>query len=45
MLHDALMLLTTIESGAALISRNVNHMDPLLRFKPESLSRSRERVG
>jgi hypothetical protein len=35
-LHDALMLLTALEAGAALISRNVRHMDLLLRFRPDA---------
>jgi hypothetical protein len=33
-LNDALMLLTAAEAGATLISRNVRHMDLLLRFRP-----------
>jgi hypothetical protein len=33
-LNNALMLLTAVETGAALISRNVRHMDLLLRFRP-----------
>ena len=33
-LNDALMLLTAIEAGATLISRDVRHMDLLLRFRP-----------
>lgn len=36
MLFDALMLLTAIECGAALISRNIRHMDLLLRFRPDA---------
>jgi predicted nucleic acid-binding protein len=35
-LHDALMLLTATEAGATLISRNVRHMDLLLRFRPDA---------
>jgi hypothetical protein len=35
-LHDALMLLAAIEAKAALISRNVRHMDLLLRFRPDA---------
>jgi len=35
-LNDALMLLTAIEAGATLISRNVRHMDLLLRFRPDA---------
>ena len=35
-LHDALMLLTSVEAGATLISRNVRHMDLLLRFRPDA---------
>jgi predicted nucleic acid-binding protein len=35
-LNDALMLLTALEAGAALISRNVHHMDLLLRFRPDA---------
>ncbi|HEY6433798.1 MAG TPA: PIN domain-containing protein [Acetobacteraceae bacterium] len=34
--NDALMVLTSIEVGAALISRNVRHMDLLLRFRPDA---------
>jgi predicted nucleic acid-binding protein len=33
-LHDAMMLLTAVEAGAVLISRNVRDMDLLLRFWP-----------
>jgi predicted nucleic acid-binding protein len=36
LLNDALLLLTAIETGAALISRNIRHMDLLLRFKPDA---------
>lgn len=36
LLNDALLLLTAIESGATLISRNVNDFDLLLRFKPKA---------
>ena len=36
MLHDALMLLTAIEADAVLISRNIRHMDLLLRFRPDA---------
>lgn len=36
LLHDAMMLLTAIEAGAALISRNIRHMDLLLRFRPDA---------
>jgi hypothetical protein len=35
-LNDALMLLTAKEAGATLISRNVHHMDLLLRFRPDA---------
>jgi predicted nucleic acid-binding protein len=35
-LHDALMLLTAMEAGATLVSRNVRHMDLLLRFRPDA---------
>jgi len=35
-LHDALMLLTAVEARATLISRNVRHMDLLLRFRPDA---------
>ena len=35
-LHDALMLLTAIEVDAVLISRNIRHMDLLLRFRPDA---------
>jgi predicted nucleic acid-binding protein len=35
-LNDALMLLTAMEAGATLVSRNVRHMDLLLRFRPEA---------
>ncbi len=35
-LNDALMILTAIEAGAALISRNIRHMDLLLRFRPDA---------
>lgn len=35
-LNDALMLLTATEAGATLISRNVRHMDLLLRFLPDA---------
>jgi predicted nucleic acid-binding protein len=35
-LNDALMLLTAAEAGATLISRNVRHMDLLLRFRPDA---------
>ena len=35
-LNDALMLLTAMEAGATLISRNVRHMDLLLRFRPNA---------
>jgi predicted nucleic acid-binding protein len=34
-LNDALMLLTAIEAGAVLVSRNVRDMDLLLRFRPD----------
>lgn len=34
--NDALMLLTSIEAGATLISRNVRHMDLLLRFRADA---------
>jgi predicted nucleic acid-binding protein len=36
LLNDALMILTAIEAGATLISRNVRHMDLLLRFRPDA---------
>jgi predicted nucleic acid-binding protein len=36
LLNDALMLLTAIEAGATLISRNVRDMDLLLRFRPDA---------
>lgn len=36
MLHDALILLTATESDAILISRNIRHMDLLLRFRPDA---------
>jgi len=35
-LNDALILLTALEGGATLISRNVRHMDLLLRFRPDA---------
>ena len=35
-LNDALMLLTATEAGAMLISRNIRHMDLLLRFRPDA---------
>ena len=35
-LHDALMLLTALESGAVLVSRNVRHMDLLMRFRSDA---------
>ena len=35
-LHDAMMLLTAVEAGAVLISRNVRDMDLLLRFGPNA---------
>ncbi len=35
-LHDAMMLLTAMEAGATLISRNIRHMDLLLRFRPDA---------
>jgi predicted nucleic acid-binding protein len=35
-LNDALLLLTALEAGATLISRNVRHMDLLLRFRPDA---------
>jgi hypothetical protein len=35
-LHDAMMLLTAVEAGAVLISRNVRDMDLLLRFWPNA---------
>jgi hypothetical protein len=35
-LHDAMMLLTAVEAGAVLISRNIRHMDLLLRFRPDA---------
>ena len=36
LLNDALMLLTAITAGAVLISRNIRHMDLLLRFRPDA---------
>ncbi len=36
MLNDALMLLTAIEAGAVLISRNIRNMDLLLHCKPDA---------
>jgi len=36
LLNDALMLLTAIEAGAVLISRNVRDMDLLLRFRTDA---------
>lgn len=36
MLHDALIMLTAIEAGAMLISRNIRHMDLLLRFRSDA---------
>jgi predicted nucleic acid-binding protein len=36
LLNDALLLLTAIEARAVLISRNVRHMDLLLRFRPDA---------
>ena len=35
-LNDALMLLTAVQARAALISRNIRHMDLLLRFRPDA---------
>jgi hypothetical protein len=35
-LNDTLMLLTAVQMRAALISRNIRHMDLLLRFRPEA---------
>lgn len=35
-LNDALMLLTAVQSRAALVSRNIRHMDLLLRFRPDA---------
>ncbi|HSZ90085.1 MAG TPA: hypothetical protein VK822_12015 [Acetobacteraceae bacterium] len=35
-LHDAMMLLTAVEAEAVLISRNIRHMDLLLRFRPDA---------
>ena len=35
-LNDALLLLTAFEAGAVLISRNIRHMDLLLRFRPDA---------
>ena len=35
-LHDAMMLLTAVEAGSVLISRNVRDMDLLLRFWPDA---------
>lgn len=36
LLNDALMLLTATAAGATLISRNLRHMDLLLRFRPDA---------
>ena len=36
LLNDALMLLTAIEQGAVLVSRNIRDMDLLLRLRPEA---------
>lgn len=36
LLHDALMLLTAVGARAVLISRNIRHMDLLLRFRPDA---------
>jgi predicted nucleic acid-binding protein len=36
LLNDALMFLTAAEAGAALVSRNILHMDLLLRFRPDT---------
>ena len=35
-LNDALLLLTALEAKAILISRNVRHLDLLLRFRPDA---------
>jgi predicted nucleic acid-binding protein len=35
-LNDALMLLAAIEASSVLISRNIRHMDLLLRFRPDA---------
>ena len=35
-LNDALMLLTAMEARTTLVSRNVRHMDLLLRFRPDA---------
>jgi predicted nucleic acid-binding protein len=45
LLNDALMLLTALEAGATLISRNVRHMDLLLRFRPDALVLLYDRPG
>lgn len=36
LLHDALLLLTAVDAGAVLISRNIRHIDLLLRFRPDA---------
>jgi hypothetical protein len=36
LLFDALLLLTSVEQDAFLVSRNIRHMDLLLRLKPEA---------
>lgn len=36
LLLDALIFLTAREAGAVLVSRNVRHMDLLLRFRPDT---------
>jgi len=44
-LHDAMMLLTALEAGAVLISRNVRHMDLLMRFRSDARVLLYDRVG
>lgn len=36
LLNDALLVLNAIEAKAALVSRNIRHMDLLLRFRPDA---------
>ena len=44
-LHDAMILLTAVEAGAVLISRNVRDMDLLLRFWPNAQVLLHDRTG
>lgn len=37
LLFVALMVLSSMDAGAVLISRNIRHMDLLLRFRPDAL--------